>query len=81
MRHTKVQPLIGNYILDSPIKNAQGEQMSVTDVAKPGEWVTPPADSTKPMPRLKTAGKVVAGVTGVILILLGVRAVKRGAEG
>lgn len=61
------------------IKSAQGQAPSPTSVAKPGEFNTPPEDSSKLMPQLKTAGKIVGVVGGVILLLLGVRAVKRGA--
>jgi len=61
------------------IKATQGEGHLLTDVAKPGEFVAPPIDTSKPVQKLKTAGKVVAGVAGVILLVLGVRAVKRGA--
>jgi hypothetical protein len=61
------------------IKSAQGQAPSPTDIAKPGEFNTPPEDSSKLIPQLKTAGKIVGVVGGVILLLLGVRAVKRGA--
>jgi len=67
------------------IRSAQGEGLSPTAIASSGSdvlsppFVSSPADSTKPMAQFKTAGKIIAGVAGVILILLGVRAVKRGA--
>jgi len=61
------------------IKAAQGQSPTPTSIAKPGEFNTPPEDTSNFLPQMKTVAKIAAGVGGVILLLLGVRAVKRGA--
>jgi len=61
------------------IQKAQGEGLVPSAIAPPGKFVASPEDPSSTGKQMKTAGKVVAGVAGVILLVLGVRAVKRGA--
>ena len=61
------------------IKNAQGESLSESAVAPKDRFVSLPKDPTANSEKIKSGVKIVGAITGVILLLLGVRAVKRGA--
>lgn len=61
------------------IQKAQNEALASNAIAPPGKFVVSPEDPGSTGKQLKTATKIVAGIAGVILILLGVRAVRRGA--